>query len=104
MNEVYSITKSDTHSNSYKTNRDETWIFRICRKFESIEEAEKYVIQMSLKDIVRYKCPTNDAFNRSFCFTDDKYISERTYFIGKPDKKKIKQSLQNDGVIVLNTK
>jgi hypothetical protein len=98
---VYYLFKTDTFGNSHFVNRDETWTVKLRESFPSIEEAETYVINMSKRDIVRFCSKPTDMFCREFCFTSDKYMKYRTYFIGKPDICKMKKALEEDGVKVI---
>lgn len=108
--EVYSINTYDTFSNTYCTNRHETWEVTIEKVFDDKDEAEKYVIVKS-KQLPRFKILSEnlldeekDKFALEFCFghinNNLTYLKYNRYFIGKPPINKIKKSLRLDGVVI----
>ncbi len=111
MISVYRIKTFDTFGNSHSTNRDESWSVHKDETFDTLEEAEKYVIEKSLihTEMATYSFELSkdekQDFYRRFCFDneDDTFLTKRRYFIEYPDIKKIKQMLKKESVQVINT-
>lgn len=110
---VYLVTTHDTFGNSHAINRDEVWTFKKHRQFDTLEEAEQYVLDKSVQmtEMVRFYAydtamteADKTAFKREFCFTDDKYMTYRRLFIGTQDIPKLKQALRDNGVKVIEHK
>lgn len=76
---------------------EENWTVELSECFYTLEEAKNYVIRMSLADIVCYSSRPTTKFCREFCFTDDRYLANRSYFIGNhpDDVSKIKLESSN---------
>ena len=90
----------------YKINRHEEWKVSFVKNIESIEEARQFVINKNKEhsDLVLYSHSIQDEtkkqeFYEQFCFTNNKYLKHRRYFIGHPPIKQIKEELKNDGII-----
>jgi hypothetical protein len=89
---VYKIQVSDTFGNSHSTNRDQTWSALFDKTFGNEEEAKEYIIgrtRIHVPELANFLINVFDEdkheFCVKFCFTDDKYITSRRYFIGKPN-------------------
>lgn len=109
----YVVTKLfivDTFGNSHAINRDESWTLKKDRFFASLEEAKQYVIDKNKihSDMVRFGFhlpdEEKDAFYQEFCFTNDKYLHQRRYFLGIPDTQKLLQNLRDDNIKVIHSR
>ena len=104
---VFKLFTVDTFGNSHALNRDESWTLMRDRIFNNLEEAKQYVIDKNRvhSDMVNLgfnlKDTEKDTFYDEFCFTNDKYVHKRRYFLGAPDKKKIIQNLREDNLKVI---
>ena len=108
---VYKISTSDTHGNYHQINRDETWFIHQDKQFDSKEEAKEYIRKKTRLFIPKLTiCLINlpeekkHSFCDKFCFTDDRYITHRRYFLGYPNLNNIKQHLKKSGVIIQQPK
>lgn len=108
MIEIYKIVTHNTFNNAYFTNRDETWVIKKDKQFKYEETAKKYIKEMSKQrtDMINFageflnNKEALDEFAEQFCFTNDIYMPYRRFFIGKPNLKKIKESLTKQGINV----
>ncbi len=73
------------------------------KSFQTIDEAEAYVMDRSLSTLVRFMPPGCDAaaFSREFCFENDRWMGERTHFVGRPDMDAMQAALERNGVRVV---
>ena len=102
MYQVTKILKSPDGSNAYGVDRSEVWRFQDDKSFETYAEAEKYIIDMNVKQspqhfleaLMKNKVHRKDILN-------DEYLFYRKYFIGPPPKDLLKQSVENQGIKVL---
>jgi len=105
---VYKIQISDTFGNSHATNRDETWYVKKDKTFDTEEEAKEYIIdrtRLFVPELSSFLYILNDDedkhdFCDKFCFTDERYMTKRRYFIGPPDLKKMKALLIKERIQV----
>jgi hypothetical protein len=105
MYTVYRFDKSPRQTNHYGICRDETWAIQLDQTFPSLEEAEAYVIQRNLAECSYDLCLHTGSLTqevvRSRTLTDDRYLSKRRYFLGKPDIEEIGRQLQADHVRIV---
>lgn len=101
---VYLITTHDTRGNSHGINRDEVWTVTRHQLFDTDEEAHDYILNKSpiftdLPLFTEKLTPEQKLkFTEEFCFTNPMYYKYRRLFIGKPDTREMKKSLEEDGV------
>lgn len=104
--QVYKIDTFPIANNSYCVGREESWVLKEDVKFDTIEDARSYIIDKSFifTDLPLFlvDLPTEkrDDFIEEFCFSD-KYLHYQRFFIGKPNVKKIKNALADQGVNVM---
>lgn len=102
---VFKIDKFEHGNNSFRTDREESWIVKKDNEFEDYEEARKYVIDKNRihSDLPNFIVDLQEKEKEeavcSFCFSDE-YEHLRVYFLGKPDINKIKSKLTESGVTV----
>jgi hypothetical protein len=102
--EVYKIDVYPANNNSFRVDREESWILKKDKVFNDLKSAKQYIIDKSrihtdlnlflvdIRDEI-----TKEHFVEEFCF-DSKYLKHQRYFIGKPDIKLIQRALEDDGV------
>ena len=107
MFEIYRIRPSCAPNNEYKINRDEVWNVSRVETFDILTEAKRFVIEKNRlhSDLVKFEYTLKEEqipdFLERFCFTDDKYLTDRRFFLGYPPIEKIKKALIKDGIKVL---
>jgi len=106
----YSVYKIDTYPagcNAYGVDRDENWIVRFDKHFDTDAEAREYIRQKTkmcstlpnlLIDLKTEE--EKQAFTDEFCFHNNRYLAHRRHFLGTPPIKDIKLALQHDGIDV----
>jgi hypothetical protein len=107
--DIYRIYTRTTPDNRYKINRDEDWTTAKVKTFDKYEDAEEYVIDNSMQhtEMVRFthsikNTDAKEDFKKRFCFTEDKYMVYRRYFIGLPPITDMRKALKDDGIMMIN--
>lgn len=104
MHTVYKLVKVPRSGNSHNLCRAETWSIKQDRVFEVLEEAEAYVIKQNFHfcsyDLYLSTGSLTETVIRERCLTDDKYMSRRLYFLGKPSVKILEEQLKTEGILV----
>jgi hypothetical protein len=100
-------------NNEYGIGRIETWIIQDLKKFPSYEEAERYVIDMSIRNTELVRCmPENllrspesseekRKFQKEFCFGKH-FRKYQRYFIDIVPLQEILELLKKDGIRIDN--
>lgn len=114
---IYRIHVYSEGSNSHLVSRSERWEVKHEEDCETREEAERIVREKSRqytelpKFLVQWKetkacdrTKTEQQVINEFCFENDLYLKYRRIFIGKPDLKKIKNELKQEGVEIIQLK
>ncbi len=106
---VYRIDTVPSSTNAYTTGRMETWTLHKDKTFDDSNEAIDYVRAMNRahselpRVLADLKDPdAKEAFIDTFCFSEDKYLHLRRYFLGMPDRNKIIASIKDQGANVVN--
>ena len=110
MTTVYRIKPYPTFGNAYQCNRDETWEVLEDKTFETLEEAKEYIRDVSIKSPYMSILPLLHNLKENLkrqvlddiLFNNDRYLTHRRYFIGKPNIKKLTKALTLEGVSVLS--
>ena len=106
--EIYRIYTTCAPNNEYKINRHEEWTTSFVKKFDSLEEAKIFVIEKNKEHSelpnfsynIKDECKKKE-FYEQFCFSNDKYLKYRRFFIGKPPIKQIENELKKDGIKIV---
>ena len=106
---VYRIHTIPSSTNAYTTGRMETWTLKLDRSFDDLDDAQDYVRNMNrahsdlplfLVDLKTSK--EKEEFVDRFCFSED-YLHLARFFLGRPDEKKIIESIKNQGINVIRS-
>jgi len=104
---VYKIETIPSQLNTHTTGRMDTWTLTRDVEFDNLDDAKKYVISKNLYTtilptlIVDMPSEQKEEFKNKFCFGED-HLDLCRYFLGCPDRKKIKSCLEAKGVKVTN--
>lgn len=105
MYQVWRINDFEASSNAYTTGRTESWVLKKDNVFNKLEDAKEYIRQKSLifttlsNFTVDIKSEEEkQKFIDEFCF-GDKYLFHQRFFIGKPNLDKIRNAIENQGII-----
>jgi hypothetical protein len=109
--EIYRLQVFDLMKNHFQTDREESWtIVKEERSFSDLQLARDYVVQQSRihTDLPIYIYGISSTKEKSdvieqFCFTNDRYMIYRRFFIGYPPVDKIRKALVTAGINVLPT-
>lgn len=93
--QVWHLTNVKMDDNTINVDLGQTWRWELIKTFATKEEAEEHVMTCTRSDPETCNAVgkwTKDmktdaektAFLRQFCFTNDLYLYQRRYFVGKP--------------------
>lgn len=104
---VHRIQIFPCEDNRYAVGRSETWQHVLDRSFPSLEEAQEYIYNQTIIHVPEF---TNLAhgltgedrlkFAEAFCFSDERYLKYRQFFLGPPPFSALKKTLRAEGVTV----
>jgi len=113
----YQVYRIDTYSaskNSHHVDRSESWVARKDKAFSTEEDAKQYIRERSLihTELVNFltkgmKMVEGDEREKiidAFCFSDDKFMKYRRFFLGLVPVKAVIEALKKDGVEVIKVK
>jgi hypothetical protein len=107
--EVYQLRVYPCEDNRYAVGRQETWQLARSRTFDNKEDATEYIFNSTIIHVPEFTNLalglTGDqrlAFAQAFCFDDERYLKYRRFFLGKPDFRALRSSLEQEGVKVLS--
>ena len=101
--DVWRIKRYAMGSGLHGVSRREQRVFEKVTTFQDIEEAKTFVYNSTVKagtHLPYYGAGCTRDQIMAFCFTDERMVHHREYFIGKPPKQAIQQALNLDGVRV----
>lgn len=107
MATIYKISSIPSSTNEYGVGRTESWTLSKDVTFLDREEARSYVIEKNRQHsdmsslLVGLDYDIAYDFIEEFCFSPDKYLHLRRYFLGKPDQKKIIKAIRATGINVV---
>lgn len=109
--QVYRIQTFSAGKNSHYIDREESWVLKKDKTFETEQEAKQYIRERSMvhTDLALFTTDIADAdrkrtFVNDFCFDDDKYYHLRRFFLCTDESEaiaiegKMKRELEKDGV------
>ena len=104
MVDVYRIDRISIKGNQYGLARDEKWSVAHEQSFETISEAEQYVLKQNrAKHAIDLNLQgLTEAEIKYRCVYDPALIHRRTYFLGRPPIETIKERLAEDGAHIKN--
>ena len=100
--QVYRMDTYPGENFSHRVDREESWALKLDQSFVTLDEAKEYVRTKSRihTDLPLFLVDLPEGQKESavdeFCFTD-KYLYYQRFFIGKPDTKKIKAVIEQQG-------
>lgn len=98
---VYRIDRIGIKGNHFGLGREEKWCVKEDCEYPTLEEAESYVLKMNKSQHavdLNITTMTNDEEIKQRCVYDEEWAHRRSYFLGQPPIKKIKELLSQDGV------
>jgi len=112
---VYRIKVYSEGSNSHSTARDERWeVIKHDEEYECLPNAKVAIINLSRQHTelpnfiqswketkIEDRAVTLEDLIDGFCFSDDKYLKYRRFFIGVPLIRQIQQQLRTEGINVI---
>lgn len=104
MVDVYRIDRIAIKGNQYGLARDEKWSVAQERSFETINDAEQYVLKQNrAKHAIDLNLQGLTEIEIKYrCVYDPEMVHRRSYFLGRPPIDQIKQKLSDDGVHIKN--
>lgn len=104
MIQIYRITITPSSTNAFSVGRTDTWTLQKDKLFTNFDEARNYVITQNCvhSELPRFlidlpSIEEKETFIENFCFKET-HLHLQRYFIGKPSKIKIQNSLKNIGI------
>jgi hypothetical protein len=103
---VWRIHTYEVPDNAYTVGRRENWVAKPDREFDDLEAAKAYIRGQTrmhttvANHLINLPPSRREAFLDDFCFTDDRYMKDRRFFIDRPPVKDIQRALERDGVTV----
>lgn len=111
---VFELFETNLSSNAYTVGRHTEFAERKSgfKIFKDESEAKEYIINKSretVPEFVNYTTFLPNGFNKEeaeeqFCFTNDKYLKYRRFFLNSIPFKELKRAMINDGIKVLESK
>ena len=101
MTQVYRIDKIATYETQHEINVDETWIIAPDEYFDSLKDAETYVIKMNTSRCGHYLGITHgndELFIAERCLSTE-WCHRQQYFTTRPNIKLLRHNLGKDGII-----
>lgn len=97
---VYRIDRTTIKGNHFGLGREEKWSVKLDADFETVEEAESYVLQMNKAHHavdLNLSALIDDEIKKR-CLYDEEWAHRKTYFLEYPPIDKIKSLLLEDGI------
>jgi len=102
--QVFKIDTYDIKGNTYGVGREESWIARKNKSFETEKEAKEYIRKQSLihTDLINFltkgmgilESKEKEDMIEKFCFTEDRFLLYRRFFLGYVPEKEIRRALK----------